>query len=459
MPKVSETAPLIGPAILKSHAEAAGFKVTIFDANFDFYSNIDTDVADLYWNIDDTAWADERFEEILPYAITFVNQWIDLIKTHKPRYVGMSLLSVYSLKISKYFVEQIKLQLPDQKIIWGGPAVSDNLDLVRSLDIDWINGDSETAIVEYLSGRTHPAVRGTMPFQENDLDSIYPPNYSDFNFKNYRSGVAYITGSRGCVRNCSFCDVAALWPKYRFRSGASIVKEMQHVFKNYDIDYFDFTDSLVNGSMRAFRDMIHSLAELNQQGANIKWAAQFIARSREQMTEEDWTLTKLSGCQNLDIGIESPVAHIRDHMEKKFDDDAMWFTLNQAKKHDIKITLLTMIGYPTETAKDHEDTLLFYRELEKNGFFERSNPVITHVTASVTKIIPSTPLRAKVQEMGIIWKGDPGKWIYRDNTPHVRMQRHYETVKLLRELGVRKYNTANWDQKISSWEKQFNGKN
>lgn len=458
MPKVSEVAPLIGPAILKSHAEAAGYKVKVFDANFDFYKNIDKKVADYFWNIDQDVWVDERFDDVLKHAVPFVDKWLELIKKYKPRFVGMSLLSVYSLKISTYFVEQIKKQLPDQKIVWGGPAVSDNLDLVKSLEIDWINGDSETAIINLLSNSDHPAIKAAMPFQEDDLDAILPPDYSDADFRSYRTGVAYITGSRGCVRSCSFCDVAALWPKYRFRSGTSIVDEMQHIQKTYDIDFFDFTDSLVNGSMRAFRDMIYALAEINEQGANIKWAAQFIARNKSQMTEEDWAITKASGCQSLDIGIESPVFHIREHMQKKFNDDAMWFTLEQVKKNQIRITLLTMIGYPTETEQDHEQTIEFYKSLKKQGYFEKDKPIIEHVTASVTKIIPSSPLINQVKEMGIVWNGDPGNWVYKDNTPTVRLRRRYETVKLLREFGVKQYQNNSWLQQLDSWKKIINGK-
>ena len=70
--------------------------------------------------------------------------------------------------------------------------------------------------------------------------------------RNYHDKKIYITGSKGCVRDCTFCDVAALWPKFRYRKAENLVQEIKEQFYNYGITTFDFTDSLINGSVSNF---------------------------------------------------------------------------------------------------------------------------------------------------------------------------------------------------------------
>ena len=75
------------------------------------------------------------------------------------------------------------------------------------------------------------------------------------------------------------------------------------------------------------------------------------------MTEDDWKLTGKSGANDLIIGVESLVDSIRYHMRKKFTNKDMRFGLEMAKKYNIGLTLLLIIGYVNETEKDFEESL------------------------------------------------------------------------------------------------------
>ena len=75
------------------------------------------------------------------------------------------------------------------------------------------------------------------------------------------------------------------------------------------------------------------------------------------MTEEDWRLTKLSGAQSLSIGVESGSESVRDHMKKQFSNKDLDEFMEQAYKNQVKLRFLMIIGYPTETIKDFNDTL------------------------------------------------------------------------------------------------------
>lgn len=62
------------------------------------------------------------------------------------------------------------------------------------------------------------------------------------------------------------------------------------------------------------------------------------------------------------IGVESGSQVVRDHMRKVFTDIDLDYTIEECLKNKIQCILLFMVGYPTETEEDFEDTLkILYR--------------------------------------------------------------------------------------------------
>ena len=74
--------------------------------------------------------------------------------------------------------------------------------------------------------------------------------------------------------------------KFRFRSGENIAKEMIRNKKEYNSKTYFFPDSLINGSMKAFRELCVVLADYHEKHPKhkdrIKWGGQFIIRSERQ---------------------------------------------------------------------------------------------------------------------------------------------------------------------------------
>ena len=104
--------------------------------------------------------------------------------------------------------------------------------------------------------------------------------------------------------------------------------------------------------MKAFREMCTELVKAN---VPVKWRGLFIFRAN--MTDSDWDLIRDSGCDELWIGIESGSEKIRNDMRKKFTNADMYKSIEELGKRNIKMTYLMMVGYPTETDNDFEDTL------------------------------------------------------------------------------------------------------
>ena len=159
-----------------------------------------------------------------------------------------------------------------------------------------------------------------------ELNELPTPSYIDYKTDLYKDNskifhlteqavAATITGSKGCVRKCTFCDVASFEPKFVFKDGERIAQEMIDIYERQGITHFMMSDSLINGSMKAFRQMNTALAK--KLPRTINYYGEYIARPKGQTTDEDYHLMAEAGCKHVIVGIESGSQTILDIMEKK----------------------------------------------------------------------------------------------------------------------------------------------
>ena len=132
--------------------------------------------------------------------------------------------------------------------------------------------------------------------------------------------------------------------------------------------------------MKAFREFCVELAKAN---IPVKWRGMFIFRSG--MTNKDWDMIKASGCHKLDIGIESGSERVRYDMKKKFTNECMYNSIDELGKRGITMTYLMMVGYPTETEKDFQDTIDLLKWSEKYK-------ELIEVRTNIVMIVRNTPL-------------------------------------------------------------------
>lgn len=475
LPRLELRSPITAPAILKASVEKYGFNAFCYDLNLDLWHAIDTTKHGHVWfDTDLTFRYEDKFKDFWEQVIIpHTEKWFNIIQEKNPTWIGMTIFSQRSKWISRAVCQLIRDRFPTIKIVVGGPfAEHTGPWLFSSKLVDaYVIGEGELAIINILKGNLNaPGINGMPAEQITDLDSIPIPDYSDFDFKKYPTtwfdprikdmdkmgtDFVYITGSRGCVRKCEFCDIGSIWPKFRYRSGKNIADEMQIQNSRFGSSRFLFTDSLLNGSIKQLKDLCKTLIDYKSRGlmGPVKWQGQFIARPEKQMPEEIYALMKEAGCFFVSIGVESGSEKVRDDMNKMFDDDALDFTFKMCVKQGIEMAWLLMVGYPTEDELEFQKTL---EMLEKYNWINEQKMVRSVALGPTLDIVPGSPLYRKQKELGIMWDQNDN-WVYKDNNKETRIKRWLRLKNKCLELKYPVVEKAT-DHLLSELEKYTNQK-
>jgi radical SAM superfamily enzyme YgiQ (UPF0313 family) len=148
---------------------------------------------------------------------------------------------------------------------------------------------------------------------------------------------------------------------------------------------------------------------------------------------------KRGGANMVSIGIESASEAVRNHMQKGFTNEDMWYTFEQLKANNVKIGIMMLVGYPTETKEDFQETLNMLDQLKERGFFE-INPIngfkyMRRISFGPTmQLYSGTPITAMAHDMGI--RDDAtDNWVYKNNNIRVRIVRLLQAYAKLEQLN------------------------
>lgn len=279
-----------------------------------------------------------------------VERWSQQVLAYKPKIVALSVFSYKSREFAQQLADIIKSKNPEIKIVAGGSGIKDSLNGKVLINVDnIIIDDGEYKWAKFLDD--------TVEYFDN-LEAPYLPDYSGYDLQNYtkHNNTVYVpvTGSRGCVRKCTFCEVHQHWD-YKYRDPIVVAKEIKNILELIPDASIHFTDSLVNGSLPNFEKLVDLLIKLKSEFPKFQWGGQFIIR--KQSTEQYWSRIAQSGGTNLEIGVETGSDRLRYEMDKKFTNSDLDLSLAYMKQFGIKSVFLMFVGYPTETLEDFNQTL------------------------------------------------------------------------------------------------------
>ena len=460
-----------GAALVKGSLVKHGFECKVLDLNRELdilYENKKEEIVPIEnWFMNYNFYSYKIFKIV----DNLMNQWCDDILSWNPTHVGISIFSYNSQRATIMLATMLKSKNPDITVFIGGPGIATDYKFPEQCKdekiIDaYIRGEGEISTIEYLKGNLdYPGINGKPPKQIEDIESLYYPDYSDYELQHYvnrKKGLVAlpITGSRGCVRHCTFCNIATMYPKYKFRSGKSIANEIKHQVNRYDARAFRFTDSLVNGSMKAFREMTDELSKFRMtldDDKKFTWDGQFIIRSKEQMPPTDFEIMRDSGVGKLLIGIESGSPAVREHMKKGYSAEDLDYSLEQIFKNNIKVRFLMIIGYPTETREDFNMTLEMFKKYQKY-----SSTLIEEINLGLTlNLLPNTPLYNEAEKHGLeTTKEHINDWICKQNPTldfEERLRRRIEVQHFIEQLGYNVFESKNYTRALTiAWSQVKN---
>lgn len=311
---------------------------------------------------------------------------IEEIKEFRPEIIGLSAVTpsvVRTVKLA-YMVKKIYPSIP---IVVGGPhitAVPERTMKDYPVFDYGVIGEGEHTIVDLVetlaSGRTPSTVPGVairengkiffssprapvkdmdaLPFPAWDLLDGFPHNYHPALFKYKRLPSAYIISSRGCPHKCIFCDTSVFSRSIRFHSPEYILELVDYLVKKFNIKEIIFEDD----QFLLRKKRVEKICEgILRSKWNIAWSCSGRVNSVDDIGL--LKLMKLSGCWQINYGIESGNQRILDFAKKEI-------TINQIKKA-VRLThkagILSkgyfIFGLPYETEETMRNTIGFAKSI------------------------------------------------------------------------------------------------
>lgn len=442
-PLTDTAIPLMAPAALKPIVERAGLGCLAIDLNAEIYKAIkehplkDDLVRFFFENYateETELWLQDMF-----YSVT------TQLLSYKPKVVCISVFSYVCQVATKWLAYYIKKLAPDVQIYIGGAGCLNTFtgpsvfvdELLESKLVDYhVRGDGEHSLFELLTGNNKFPGINSLTWQEmsnEELAKIPMPDYADYDFSVYEKRVLPLLGSRGCVRQCTFCDYIANWKKFQWRTADDIFSEMITQHKRYGLSNFKFQDSLTNGNQKEFRRLCELLAEHNTTSkVKFKWSGYYIFREWSNTSESDWELVHASGAENLMVGIENLNQDIRYAIGKKFSDEAIDLHIAKAYEYRINLQLLNIVGYVNET-QEHINNIKTWLSTHV-----KYKDILHLQWGGTLGIFPNTYLEQNKDKLGIMMIGvQPQSWVNPEinSTPELRASWAKELNEYSKQLG------------------------
>ena len=443
----------LGPALIKANVEQkSDFKVQCIDLNPLWFAAIvdsqrnktaafhydDSDqcvaAADLFNNGGDNFYDDSihnplaetfsRYQSLISDAYNaqcqyiyetngptpwYVDQFARHVLAGNPAVVALSVMFTQQFWFSALLARHIKAINPQVLTVFGGGFFNEvNLQgfIARPYVDHVVLHEGELAFLELLraidSGDGYDMVTGLARFDAengqtqigqsleklNHEDLPYA-DFSDFDLDSYLtpSPVVPLISSRGCYwRRCTFCDHFASYAgSYKTQSISRGVAEIEHHAKTIGARHFTFVDEMI--SAKRFQKIGDEILE---RGLDIRYFA--LAKPTADFTQEILDHMYKTGCRSIYWGMESGSERLLAMMDKGNTVESSSNTLNRANKAGVRNHLFIIVGFPSETREELEQTV---------AFLDDHADVVDKVLASGYVLKKGTPIHDQLDRFGI----------------------------------------------------------
>lgn len=228
-----------------------------------------------------------------------------------------------------------------------------------------------------------------LPFPAVDLYDAERYVRSFIQLDSYRPGLRgmSLVASRGCPFRCSYCQptlTRLFGPRLRMRSPGNVVGEILALKERYRLEAFYFQDDTLTASRGWIEEFC---ALLRAADTRLVWAC----NTRADTCDADLLVAmRRAGCVKMKVGIESVTDRIRNGVYRKnVSMTQVDGFISQAGRAGIQVAGFFMLGAPTETVAEIDDTI---------RYAVRSD--LVEANFSIATALPGTGLWESAREQG-----------------------------------------------------------
>lgn len=322
---------------------------------------------------------------------------------YNPTIVGIGCTFSGAFKSLKLIAEGIKQLIPKAPIVIGGihPTVFPKEILTKYKFIDFVViGEGEETflkLVRSISNKKKRINLDGLAYRDKGKINITPKtkyienldilpfvDYSLIDIKNYQIDTSQwyspkkikigqpftIISSRSCPNRCTFCSMRLVHgSSIRFRSPKNVLDEMEKLYKEYNVRYFQFMDDNITFNKQRILDICRGIKERKMQiqfdtpnGMAIKL-----------LNKEIINALVGAGLVYTSLGIESGSEYIRNvEMKKGLKTKDIYKIVKLCAKHKkLFVKGFFIIGMPGETKKTLDETYQMIKKLslDKIGMY------------------------------------------------------------------------------------------
>ncbi len=191
----------------------------------------------------------------------------------------------------------------------------------------------------------------------------FPQEYEDEMFSSQTLSRAYIKIQDGCNRFCTYCIIPYIRGRSRSRSVSSIEREVEMLpesVKEVVLAGIDVSDFKIDGE----KGLAKLLERLDRFGKRLR-----LSSIEDNLIDEDFlkTLSKLKNfCPHFHLSLQSGCDKVLKKMNRHYTTEQFEESVKLIRKYFplAGVTTDIIVGFPTETDEDFEETVAFVERVK-----------------------------------------------------------------------------------------------
>lgn len=344
------------------------------------------------------------------YKVRIIDQRVDIawrlnlsleLNTH-PIFVGIPTMTGTQVKFAMDIAEIVRRR-GNTPIVWGGPhptLLPEQVIKSRLADCVCV-GEVDEAIIritrEIRMGGFHKVYLPLLP----DVENLLPVPWHLIDVEQYIHPDIYLKGgrnldigqtSRGCPFNCGFCSSASIRRrKWRAMSAEKSISMIKDTVKRFNLTGIWLRDDEFYIDADRAAGIAEGIIPLKIKYYTSGTRVDIFNKTPDKQIK----LYKRSGATVLKFGAESGNNRILRLMGKGITKEETLEANLKAKRHGITPAFALMLGFPTETFREMEDTIDMARQIR------RDNPQAQFETMATYTALPGTPMWDMALEYGL----------------------------------------------------------